>query len=710
LRTLQATFQNAISRHQSGDVESAMRLYRAILKRHPDHAGANHLLGVTLHQRGDSERAIAHLEKALSFCQTKAVYWNNYGAALRGVKRLDKAEIAFRRALALKQDYPDALANAALSCLNRRSYGEAIQFLQRAVRLEPGRADAHTQLGDAFRAQGDFKQAETSYRRALQLASNDVRAWIGLASIASARRRHEKAEFAYRRALHLSPENAEIHLALGDSLAAQGRIAEGRACYHRACQLKPGRELWSLRDLGTCPAIFPDRDSLARYRRKLERRLNQIAITPPPFEWASCVGNGFPPPFALSHHGGCNRSVKERFAQIFSPSFPHRRPEPRDAPRPRVGFFVTSHRELGFLRNMAHTIPALDRERVEAVVLCPTSGLGLCRRRIQAEHVQFVAYPHDFARAIETIRESAIDVLYHRQIGTDAFNYFLPFARCAPIQCTGWGTHGTTGLASVDYYLSSTLIEIDGADDHYTEQLHRFRDAFPTCPSRIRIPEEGDREQFGLPASGAIYFCPQRIEKFHPDFDPLLKGVLESDPRGCVVTLGADLTHMAKQLRDRWSRTIGEALLRRVHMLRRQHTPKYYTLLSLADVVLDAPHYSASLTGFDAFSFGVPIVTLPGVYNVERYAQGLYRQMGIEELTATNVEEYVALAVRLGTDSDYRRHWHEEILRRSDILFESRTAIREFERFFVNSWERRDSLLESSSEKRDLAEDVRSSQ
>ena len=280
--TLQATFQDAISRHQSGDVESAMRLYQAILKRHPDHAGANHLLGVTLHQRGDRERAIDHLEKALSLCQTKAVYWNNYGAALRAAKRLDEAEIAFIRALALKQDYPDALTNAALSCLDRRSYAEAIQFLQRAVRLEPGRADAHTHLGDAFRAQGDFKQAETSYRRALQLASNDVRAWIGLANIASARRSHEKAEFAYRRALDLSPENAEIQLALGDSLSAQGRIAEGTTCYHRACQLKPGRELWSLRDLGACPAIFPDRDSLAQYRRELERRLDQAAAEPLP--------------------------------------------------------------------------------------------------------------------------------------------------------------------------------------------------------------------------------------------------------------------------------------------------------------------------------------------------------------------------------------------------------------------------------------------
>ncbi len=434
----------------------------------------------------------------------------------------------------------------------------------------------------------------------------------------------------------------------------------------------------------------------------------RLLQNPPPFDWRLCLGIGFPPPFGLSHHGECNRRLKERFAHIFSPSFPHRRPEARDTARPRVGFLVTSHRELGFLRDMAHTISSLDQERLEAVVLCPTSGWDVCRRRIQAEHVQFVAYPHDFARAIDTIHESAIDILYHRQIGTDAFNYFLPFTRCAPIQCTGWGTHGTTGLASVDYYLSSTRIEIDSAGAHYTEKLHQFQDAFPTCPSRVPIPEKGDREQFGLPSAGAIYFCPQRIEKYHPDFDPLLKGVLESDPSGCVVTLGADSAHMAAQLRARWSRTIGETLLQRVHMLRRQRTRNYYALLSLANVVLDSPHYSASLTGFDAFSFGIPIVTLPGVYNVERYAQGLYRQMGIEELIATNVEEYVALAVRLGTDSDYRRHWHEEILRRSDILFESRTAIREFERFFANCWERRDSLLESSSEKRNFAEDVKS--
>jgi predicted O-linked N-acetylglucosamine transferase (SPINDLY family) len=188
--------------------------------------------------------------------------------------------------------------------------------------------------------------------------------------------------------------------------------------------------------------------------------------------------------------------------------------------------------------------------------------------------------------------------------------------------------------------------------------------------------------EFGLPEHGAIYFCPQRIEKLHPAFDRLLQGVLEADSHGSIVMLKGRYPSSFERLVLRFRATLGPTLLKRVIFFPNLPASQYYRLFSLASVVLDTPNYSASLTGFDAISLGVPIVTLPGVRNVERYAYAIYRKLGMMDLVADTEEQYVAAATRLGRNEPYLRHMREQIEERSSRLFADVNTIREHERFF----------------------------
>ena len=133
---------------------------------------------------------------------------------------------------------------------------------------------------------------------------------------------------------------------------------------------------------------------------------------------------------------------------------------------------------------------------------------------------------------------------------------------------------------------------------------------------------------------------------------------------------------MTAQPQARFNKGLGPAASR-VIFTSPQAPGDYYRLLSLADVLLDPPHYSSSLTGYDAFSLGLPVVTLPGELMVQRYALGLYRKMGLEDLAARSPEAYVATAVRLAVDRDYREAVCRRIVERSEVLFEDRGAVRE---------------------------------
>ncbi len=103
--------------------------------------------------------------------------------------------------------------------------------------------------------------------------------------------------------------------------------------------------------------------------------------------------------------------------------------------------------------------------------------------------------------------------------------------------------------------------------------------------------------------------------------------------------------------------------------------------MALCDALLDLRHYSVSLMAFDAFAAGLPIVTLPGKLQVERYALGCYRLTGIDGLVASSADEYVRLALRLGSDECFKRSIQDRIKDTNHLLLEDRQSVIEFERF-----------------------------
>ena len=685
--------KSGLEKHQQGDLAGAEEIYRSILAECPDHPGAWHLLGLISFGKKQYQQAKIEIERALAGCDTKAVYWGNYAAVLRGLGLIEQAKAACERALAIVPQYPDALSNLALCFRDLGQKERAYQLFRDTLAIDPNHRDALLHLAALCRNLERPEEALECYKQRIEKAPDDVEFWCAMAELHASQKRFTAAVRAYEQATKIRPDDPQLQLALGRTLAGQGNVPEAKSAFAEAARLEPDRASWRFRHLGYWPQVFADHAAVQGHFDHLDRQLDEAAREGFDFDWRRCLEDGFCPPFGLTHHGRCCRALKEKYAALFASHFPQVRPRYQRGERLRIGFLVTAGQERGFLRDMGRIVSKLDQVRFEVAVLCSQRGVERCRKGIPDRHVAWIAYPPDFEGAAASILASQCDILYHRQIGTSVDNYFFPFARLAPIQCTGWATHGTTGVKAVDYYISSDLMEIEGAQAHYTEHLFQLHNTFPTYQERIRKPPPCSREDFGLPSRGAIYFCPQRIEKLEPDFDPLLRGVLEADDNGIVLMLKGRHPAAFTQLHDRLRKTLGSRVVDRVAFAPNLAPKDYCRLFTLADVILDAPHYSTSLTGFDACSFGIPIVTWPGPRKVERYAQGIYRKIGIEGLTVHNATDYVATAARLGRDPDLRRYFHEEILERSEALFEDNKAIKEHEHFFEYAWGQRSASL-----------------
>lgn len=94
----------ALAHHRAGRIDRASKLYRRILDKAPDHPDALHMLGVIATSRGDADRAIDLIGRAMGPLVNYADAHLNLGNAHRIAGRRREAIGCYRRAIALKPE------------------------------------------------------------------------------------------------------------------------------------------------------------------------------------------------------------------------------------------------------------------------------------------------------------------------------------------------------------------------------------------------------------------------------------------------------------------------------------------------------------------------------------------------------------------------------------------------------------------------------
>jgi predicted O-linked N-acetylglucosamine transferase (SPINDLY family) len=304
--TIEQAMQIAIGHHQNGRLAEAETIYRQVLARFSDHAEALHLLGVLASQRGQMDRAIELIGRAIAVDPAVALYHcnlgeicrrsgqpdraiahfyratelkpgaadahNNLGTVLWEKGRLEEALAAYRRAIELKPDHVEAHSNLGVVLNQQGRLNDAIAAYSRALQLRPDHAEVHSNLGDALKDQGRLEEAIGTYRRAIQLRPDLAQTHNNLGNALKDLGRLDEAIAAYRRAIQLRPGNAAAHSNLGIALKNQGRLDEAIAAYQRAIELEPDlveaqNNLGNaLRDLGRLD------EAIAAYQRAIRSR------------------------------------------------------------------------------------------------------------------------------------------------------------------------------------------------------------------------------------------------------------------------------------------------------------------------------------------------------------------------------------------------------------------------------------------------------
>ena len=728
---LSNALQTAVDHHQSGRLAEAEAVYREILAAQPGNPDALSLLGLVAHQRGMNESAVELIEKAHRLGRPQAFSWNSLGMAYFSLNRPDKAKHCFGKALKLQPDYAEAHNNlgAAFKALSRSA--DAVNCYHRAVALRPDYADAYYNLANLLEDLGRMEEAEQGYRRVLAIKPDYAEACSNLGMVLAYLGRPEEAEQCCRRALALQPGLAEAHCNLGDILMDLGRIDEAEQSIRRAVALRPDSAAMNYRLGATLHDAGRLEEAEQCYRQAFaldanhaearwaltvsrvasrcdvedEHKRREVALKElrELGEWFDVVrvGNGHKAvgalqPFYLAYREENNRELLSEYGKLCSRLMQNWRDGQRLAPMKRtqghtirVGIVSAQIRDHSVWNAIVRGwCRHLDGQRFEIDLFSLGSRHDQETLAAKSMVSNFVQAGRDLRQCVEMILERRPDILIYPEVGMDAMTLRLASLQLAPVQVAGWGHPETTGLPTIDYYLSAEGFEPANAQEHYTEQLV----ALPhlgCCYQPLPVEcVEPDLAGLGITDVSPLLVCPGTPFKYEPRHDRVFIEIARRLGRCRLIFFIQQPQHLSEKLRQRLREAFERAQLdfeRYVIFIPKQPRPAFYGLMRRADVLLDTIGFSGFNTAMQAVECGLPIVTREGRFMRGRFASSILKRLDLQELVAATEEEYVDLAVKLAEDARHRDHIRARIAASRDVLYEDVAPIRVLEEFLIGA-------------------------
>lgn len=655
----------ALAAHRLEEADALLRPLGDV--RGPRAAQAFYQLAGARFARDEKEAAAELLLRTVAAQDTHAEAHANLGLVLLELKRDGEAARHFERALALDGSLPAVAFHLGMLRTKEGSDEEAARCFEQALRQGPTAVAAAFQLGMIRMKQSRWNEAVDLLDRAAagDPADANLAYWLGTA--ARGQGDHARAQAAMREALRRDPQHVQARwaLAVGVFPAVPENVQEQQQAVHDFSQALDDLEVrlggeTDIEKRAQANAQQPfyvayvdenHRELLGRYGRLCSNLLlpwAQASLTPS----APVAASPVRPP------GPASTSSVTRAA-------PGRR---------RIGI-VSAHVRFHSVWNaiVRGWLEALDPHRFE-VHIFHTGNVNDAETDWAARQVHRLWSDQGGWQAwAQVIASERLDVLVYPEIGMDTTVMQLAALRLAPRQLVSWGHPITTGLPTIDGYLSADAFEPRDADNHYTEELLRL----PRLGCRYRAlpiePAAPDLAALGVEAGDRVLVSPGVPFKYGPGEDAVLVDVARrcapckllffEDPRDRKGKF------FATRLRAAFE-AAGVDFDRHVRFVPWLAKPQFFGLLARADVFLDTIGFSGFNTAMQAVQCATPIVAWEARFMRGRFASAILQQMGLDEWVARDPASYAERAQRLCDDPALRHQVRALMHQRRGAIFD----------------------------------------
>lgn len=278
--------------------------------------------------------------------------------------------------------------------------------------------------------------------------------------------------------------------------------------------------------------------------------------------------------------------------------------------------------------------------------------------------------------AAKLIRADEIDILFDLS-GHSAGNRLPIFAyRPAAVQISGLGYMNSTGLHCVDYFLSDVNCAADSS--YFTENIIAM-DNSHFCYAPLKNFPEIRRQK----NKSVTFGCFNNFSKVTDSILKAWREILRAVPKSRLI-----LKHKifdTPECREFVSERLKNLGLNLDQIEMRGLSANYLDQYNEIDIALDTAPYNGGVTTCEALNMGVPVVTLRGDRHGSRIAYSILKNVGVENLAVSNLDEYVKRAVALAGDKKYLKFLHKNLreMFRNSSLMDAKNYVREVEEIYL---------------------------
>ena len=335
-----------------------------------------------------------------------------------------------------------------------------------------------------------------------------------------------------------------------------------------------------------------------------------------------------------------------------------------------------------------------DKSRFDITAISLLRSGSPMRQRIKGAVNRFLDVQEMGDGAVANmIRELEIDIAVDLNGLTGARRTGILARRPAPLQANFLGYPGTTASPFIDYIIADHTVIPDENRIHYSEKVAYLPNAYLPYDGQRRIAEPPSRRDAGLPETGFIFACFNRLQKISPEIFDVWMRLLREIQDSVLWLPGDDPVIMVNLRKEAAARSVAPERL--IFADYAKQAEDHLARQRLADLFLDTLPYNAHSTAGDALWVGLPVLTCMGNAFQSRVAASLLRAAGLPELVTTSLGEYEQRALALAREAGQLAAIREMLTRNRDSLplFDMAGFTRDLEAVYLTMWERLQSGL-----------------
>lgn len=619
-----------------------------------------------------------------------------------------------QRAIRLQSKLPEAWYNLGIAYSGLGQREQSLSALKKTETLTRDNPDAQNSVGFQLLKLGALGEAERCLLRAIFVAPGFAYAHSNLGMLREKQGRLEDAEASFRKAIALQPDLAPVYVNLSSVLSRRKRHEFAEAAARRAIEIDPrSSDAWSCLGL-VLVAQKRHKDAVDCFSSSLKLNAqaeyvlgdlmhSQMHIC----EWGDFDGElaelarqfakdrKVINPFsilALTDDLAMHRKAAETFSRCLCPDAALAGPIakiPRHD-RVRIGYYSADYFNHATSYLIAEMLELHDKSKFELIGFSFGPNLqDEMRQRVSSVFDRFIDVSERSDRDVALLsRDMGIDIAIDLKGYTQDSRPGIFAFRAAPVQVNYLGFPGTMGADFIDYIIADRMLIPSESQSHYSEKIIYLPNSYQVNDTKRQIsPRAFARDELGLPASGFVFACFNNTYKITPKTFAGWMRIL-GKVADSVLWLFESNPDAVVNLRK--EAEVHGVNARRLVFASQMPLNEHLARIAMADLFLDTFPCNAHTTTSDALWVGLPVLTCMGESFASRVAGSLLNAMGLPELIADSQQAYEDLAVEFATSPDRIAAIKQKLARNRDTtpLFDSSLFTGHIEAAYLAIYER----------------------